>query len=78
MKMNQVKTLLTVVAVFDMVYVGVVVAEDIICHIKKLRKKKQKTTLTEIEEDDEDDLDYEWLDEEDEEYDDGDAEGMVM
>ncbi|MCD8225406.1 MAG: hypothetical protein LUC99_11290 [Clostridiales bacterium] len=76
MKMNQVKTLLTVVAIFDMVYVGVVVAEDIGCHIKKLRKKKQKMTLTEIEEDDEDGLDYEWLDEEDE--DDDDAEGMVM
>ncbi len=73
MRMNQMKTLLTVVAVFDMVYVGVVVAEDIICHIKKLRKKEQKMTLTEIEEDDEDGLDYEWLDEEDD-----DAEGMVM
>ncbi|MCD8067745.1 MAG: hypothetical protein LUE87_02410 [Lachnospiraceae bacterium] len=46
MKMNQMKTLLTAVAVFDMAYVGFVSAEDMIYRIKKWRKKKKKSNRT--------------------------------
>ena len=73
MKMNQVKTLLTAVAVFDMAYVGLVSAEDMIYRIKKWRKKKKKSNASVLDEDEEFDLDWDededfdldWLEDED-------------
>ncbi|MCD8130397.1 MAG: hypothetical protein LUE16_03825 [Lachnospiraceae bacterium] len=72
MKMNQVKTLLTAVAIFDMAYVGLVSAEDILYRIKKWRKKKKKSNASVLDEeedfdldwDEEEDFDLDWLDDE--------------
>ncbi|MCD8131556.1 MAG: hypothetical protein LUE16_09840 [Lachnospiraceae bacterium] len=73
MKMNQVKALLTAVAVFDMAYVGFTSAEDTICRIRKWRKKKKKSKASMLDEDedfdldwtDDEDFDLDWLDDED-------------
>ncbi|MCD7752120.1 MAG: hypothetical protein LUI10_10350 [Lachnospiraceae bacterium] len=73
MKMNQVKTLLTAVAMFDMAYVGFVSAEDMIYRIKKWRKKKKKSNVSLLDEaedfdldwDGDEDFDLDWLDDED-------------
>ncbi len=73
MKMNQMKSLLTAVAVFDMAYVGFVSVEDMIYRIRKWRKKKKKSSASVLDEDEDFDLDWDgdedfdldWLDDED-------------